>query len=69
MRTEIDGLRLRLSQAELKSADADRRVETAEAKVSAFEREYAELVALRSEFNLRNGSLREELDRLRRTNV
>jgi hypothetical protein len=68
MKSEIDGLRLRLSQAELKAADCDRRVETAEAKFAAFEKEYTDIAAIKAEFNLRDGSLRDELDRLRRTN-
>jgi len=68
MKTEIDGLRLRISQADLKAENSERRAETVEAKLAAFEREYADIAAIKAEFNLRNGSLRDEIERLRRTN-
>ena len=69
MKTEIETLRARLAQAEQRVLASDRKAETIEAKLAAFEREYGDIAALKAELNLRNVTLREEIDRLRRSNM
>jgi hypothetical protein len=69
MKTEIETLRARLAQTEQRAVSSDRRAETIEAKLAAFEREHGDIAALKAELNLRNVTLREEIERLRRSNM
>jgi chromosome segregation ATPase len=69
MKTEIETLRARLAQTEQRAVSSDRKAETIEAKLAAFEREHGDIAALKAELNLRNVTLREEIERLRRSNM
>ena len=69
MRREIDQLRVRLSSAERSVGDAEKKSESLQVKVDYMSKEFAEIAALKAAMNLKNTSLGDEIDRLRRENA
>lgn len=67
MKTEIESLRLRLGQADLRADNAEKRSSAHQARILSLERDCAEIAQIRAEYHLTT-SLREELERLRRRN-
>ena len=68
MRGEIEQLRARLSVADRAVGDAEKKSDALQVKVEYMSKEFSEIAALKAAMNLKNTTLGEEIDRLRREN-